>query len=308
MNIAIVGIGGVGGYFGAKLAGRYTGGTEAKVIFIARGAHLEEIRKNGLQLITQEGTNVVRPDWATDDPAGGGPFDLVFFCVKSYGLEESARLVKNHLSPGAVIISLLNGVDNAERLMSRLPEVQVLNGCVYLSTHIIRPGVVRQSGGVARLFFGPEGEEQDRYRIIEKVLREAGIEAEYRKDIAKVVWEKYLFIEPMASATTYLDKTFGQLLESSESRQLLEGLLEEVELVARERGIPLPRDIHQTTQKKIASFPADTKSSMQLDFEKGKQTEIETFTGYIVRFGRSHGLHTPLHEMIYKALSKTPSL
>ena len=212
MHIAVVGIGGVGGYFGAKLAGRYSGGTEATVTFIARGAHLEEIRKNGLQLITPEGTIAIRPDRTTDDPAGGGPFDLVFFCVKSYDLEESAGLIKNQLSPDAVIISLLNGVDNADRLHFFLPEVQVLNGCVYLSTHIIRPGVVRQSGGLARLFFGPEGEAQDRYRVIEKVLREAGIQAEYRKDIARVVWEKYLFIEPLASATTYLDKTFGQLL------------------------------------------------------------------------------------------------
>lgn len=307
MHIAVVGIGGVGGYFGAKLAGRYTGGTEAEVTFIARGAHLEEMRKNGLQLITPEGTCAIRPDWATEDPAGGGPFDLVFFCVKSYSLEESAGLIKNHLSPDAVIISLLNGVDNAERLRFFLPAAQVLNGCVYLSTHIIHPGVVRQSGGLARLFFGPEGETQDRYRLIEKVLREAGIQAEYREDIARVVWEKYLFIEPLASATTYLDKTFGQLLADSESRQLLEGLLEEAERVARGKGIPLPLDIHQTTLKKIASFPPETKSSMQLDFERGKQTEIETFTGYVVRLGRSQGLSTPLHERIYKALARTPS-
>jgi len=307
MHIAVVGIGGVGGYFGAKLAGRYTGGPKAKVTFLARGAHLEEIRKSGLQLITPEGTYSIRPDLATDDPAYGGPFDLVFFCVKSYDLDPSARLVKNHLSPGAVVISLLNGVDNAERLRALLPEMQVLNGCVYLSAHIVRPGVVRQNVSLARLFFGLEGMETERFRVIEKLLKDADIEAEYRKDIEKVVWEKYVFIAPLASATAYLDKTFGQILEDESSSQLLEGLLREVELVAREKRVPVSQDIHQTTLKKIASFPSDTKSSLQLDFEKGKQTEIDTFTGYIVRFGRRHGLDTPLHEMIYKALSKTPS-
>jgi 2-dehydropantoate 2-reductase len=307
MNIAVVGIGGVGGYLGGKMAGRYAAGSEARITFIARGKHLEEIRKNGLQLITPEGTCAIRPDVATDDPAGGGPFDLVFFCVKSYELEESARLIKSHLSPHAVVISLLNGVDNAERLRMILPEVQVLNGCVYLSSHIVRPGVVRQNVSLARLFFGLENEDQERFLKIEKLLRGAGIEAEYRKDIEKVVWEKYLFIAPLASSTAYLDKTFGQLLANSEARQLLEGLLSEVELVAREKGIPFPPDIHQTTMEKIASFPADTKSSMQLDFERGKQTEIETFTGYIVRFGRSRGLSTPLHERVYEALARRPS-
>jgi len=258
-------------------------------------------------LITPEGTFGVRPDVATDDPAEGGPFDLVFFCVKSYGLEESAGLLENHLSRGAVVVSLLNGVDNAERLRAVLPEVQVLNGCVYLSAHILRPGVVRQNVSLARLFFGLEGEEQERFRIIEKVLKDADIEAKYRKDIEKVVWEKYLFISPLASATSYLNKTFGQVLEDDSSSQLLEGLLKEVELVAREKGIPLPLDIHHLTMNKIVSFPADTKSSMQLDFGRGGQTEIETFTGYIVKAGRRYGLATPLHEMVYKALAGSPS-
>jgi len=304
MKIAIVGIGGVGGYFGGKLARRYAGQRDFEVIFIARGEHLREIRGKGLQQITEEGTFTAIPDKATDDPTGCGLFDLVLFCVKTYDLEESANLLKRNIDERTVVISLLNGVDNGERLKAVLPRADVLNGCVYIGAQIVRPGVVRQAGGACKLFFGPENGGSRDYRLIEHLLKDAGIKAEYREDIKAIVWEKYLFVSPLASATTYLGKTFGEFRENGESRKLLEGLLTEVEHVARGQGVRLSENIHESSLEKIALFPYDAKSSMQMDFEKGKKTELETFTGYIVRSARSHDIAAPLHEEVYNALVK----
>jgi 2-dehydropantoate 2-reductase len=304
MNIAVVGIGGVGGYYGGKLARRYAGQNDFQVTFFARGEHLEEIRRNGLQQITEEGTFIAKPNQAKDDPSGCGVFDLVLFCVKTYDLEESASMLKKNIDERTFVMSLLNGVDNAERLKAVLPKADVLNGCVYIGAQIVRPGVVRQAGGSCKLFFGPENGGQGDDRMIERLLGDAGIKAEYCDDIKAIVWEKYLFVSPLASATTYLKKTFGEFMEGGENRNLLEGLLREVELVARAQGVNLPENIHKSSLEKISLFPYDTKSSMQMDFEKGKKTEVDTFTGYIVRFAKSHRIPTPLHEVVYNSLLK----
>jgi 2-dehydropantoate 2-reductase len=134
------------------------------------------------------------------------------------------------------------------------------------------------------------------------VLREAGIQAEYREDIKTVVWEKYLFISPVANATTYLGKTFGELLRSEESMKLLDGLLDELERVARDQGVRLPQEIHRMSLERISSFPPETKSSMQLDFERGAKTELEALTGYVVRYARDHGMAVPTYGEVYEWL------
>jgi len=213
-------------------------------------------------------------------------------------------MLKDNIDEQTVVISLLNGVDNAERLKAVLPKARVLNGCVYIGAHLVAPGVARQVGGPCKLFFGSEEGKHDSYRMIERVLKDAGIRAEYREDIKTVVWEKYLFISPVASATTYLGRTFGELMNDGEARDLLEGLLSEVELVARVQDVKLPGDIRKISLGKIASFPPGTKSSMQLDFERGGKTEVDTLTGYVVKFARSRGIAVPLHERVYEDLLK----
>ena len=130
MKIAVVGIVGVGGYYGALLARHYSDNKDREIVFIARGKHLEEIKANGLQLLSEKETFTVKPDRATDDPSGCGTFELVLFCVKGYDLEESAKLLAPHIEEHTVIISLLNGVDNAEKLKSILRKGKILNCCV----------------------------------------------------------------------------------------------------------------------------------------------------------------------------------
>jgi 2-dehydropantoate 2-reductase len=188
MKIAIIGVGGVGGYFGAKLATYYANNKNVDIIFIARGKHLEEIQNNGLKVITQQGTFIAKPDKAIDNPDSFGIFDLIIFCVKSYDLEDSAKLFKNCVNEQTVAITVLNGVNNAERLKRVLPDVQVLDGCVYISAFIKQAGIVCQAGGTCKFFFGTDIENK-KYIKIEQVLKDAGIKAEYRKDIQEIIWE-----------------------------------------------------------------------------------------------------------------------
>jgi len=306
MDVAIVGVGGVGGYYGGKLALRYAGKPDTRIIFIARGEHLLKIQEKGLQVGAVSETFTTRPHLATDQPAALGSFDLVLFCVKAYDLEESAAKLQENVNDQTVIITLLNGVDNAERLRNSFPQAKILNGCVYISAFIEAPGMIRQAGGSCKLFFGAEEGDHSRYGGLEKIFTDAGIDVEYRKDIRMVVWEKYIFVSPLASATTYLGKTFGEIMEDEVSKSFLTGLVKEVEVVARSQGIQLPENASKAALEKVKSFPYGTKTSLQMDFEKGKRrTELDTFTGYIVQYGNKHGIPVPYHQEAYDSLKES---
>ena len=302
MKIAVMGVGGVGGYYGSLLARHYAENRDVEVIFIARGHHLQEIRKNGLKMLSEKGEFLAKPDLAADDPLKCGTFDVVLFCTKSYDLEDSARLVSPCLDENSVVISLLNGVNNPERLRAVLHKGKILNGCVYVAAHILRPGVIQQMGGSGKLFFGGELDLPVDGKGIENILQAADIDAEYSRDIESIVWEKYIFICPFASATTFFDRTIGDVLDDEEGKSLLEGLLGEVIHIAETRGVNLQKNILRITIDKALTFPRETKTSMQKDAEDGKKTEIDTFTGYIVKAARKHGVSVPHHERVYKAL------
>jgi 2-dehydropantoate 2-reductase len=302
MKIAIIGIGGVGGYFGGKLAMHYSTNKDVDIIFIARGKHLKEIQNNGLKVITEHGTFIAKPDKAIDNPASCDIFDVIIFCVKSYDLENSAKLFKNCVNEQTVAITVLNGVNNAERLKRILPDAQILDGCVYISAFIEQAGMVCQAGGTCKFFFGSEIENK-KYIKIEQILKDAGIAAEYRKDIKEIVWEKYLFVSPLASATSFYQKTFGEIMEDSESKNFLKGLLKETEDISTFQKVKLSHDIFQKSLDKIALFPYETKSSLQMDFEKKKNTEFDIFAGYIVKYAKAHGIDVPFHEKVYNVLS-----
>lgn len=303
MRIAVVGVGGVGGYFGGKLARHYAGDETVEIIFIARGEHLDQIRRDGLTQITEEGTFTVHPTAATDDPGGLGLFDLTLVCVKRYGLEGCAKLIKDNISENSVVISLLNGVDNVAPLVLGLPRARVLNGCAYIGAHIVKPGVVRQAGGTCQLLFGPEDGNMAGLKEIDTLLTNANINAALKEDITADVWGKYLFVSPLASATTYLKQPIGAFVENTDKRTFLEGLMREVADVGRANGIEISEGMIQEALAKNSFFPYDTKTSMQLDFESGGRTEIDSFTGYVLNSGKELGISTPLHAKVYEKLS-----
>jgi 2-dehydropantoate 2-reductase len=304
MKIAVFGVGGVGGYFGGKIAVKYAGSSEHQVVFIVRGAHLAAIRKDGLLLKTVEGEFRATPDLATDDPAAVGPCDLVFVCVKEYALEEAAARLAPLLHEKTIVLPLLNGVDIAERLRSILPWGVVLSGCVYISTFIEAPGVVRQAGGTCQLLFGPDDGQVEIYRPLEKLLKEAGIKAELSAAIAVSLWAKYLFVSPMAGVTSRMGLCFGDVMADEKGRGMVRGLMAEIDQLAAAKGIALPADSVDRGIATVERFPYATRSSMQLDYEKGGRTEVELFIGYAVRTGRTLGIPMPLHEEIYAKLKK----
>ena len=304
MRIAIVGIGGVGGYYGGKLARHYTFQSDMEVIFIARGEHMTQIRKHGLKLLTTEGDLTATPAIVTDTPKNLGPMDLVIICVKTYGLEQCMRMLEKNIEEKTVLLPLLNGVNNTERIKTFFPRSKTLNGCVYISSHIVSPGVVQQVSGSCQLFFGTDHDDIKAYMELEETLTNAGIKAQLKPNIDEVVWEKYIFISPLASVTTLFGEPFGTVMNRKESRDLTEGLIKEVEKIARTKGIGLAEDIVDATLAKVNTFPYETKSSMQVDCEKGNKTEIEAFTGYIVRCGEESGVNIPLHRMVYDKLKE----
>ncbi|MBW2561433.1 MAG: 2-dehydropantoate 2-reductase, partial [Deltaproteobacteria bacterium] len=189
MKIAVMGIGGVGGYYGGLLARRYAGDKDVEIVFIARGAHLKAIQTHGLRVESAaKGDFTAQPDLATDDPSGCGTFDIVLLCVKGYGLTESAKLLAPAIGENTIVISLLNGVDNVAQLNSVLTKGRIWNGCVYISSLLTGPGACRQVGGSCKMFFGAEGKEDPNGKRVEGLFRKAEIDAEYRSDIKNIAW------------------------------------------------------------------------------------------------------------------------
>jgi 2-dehydropantoate 2-reductase len=303
MRIGIIGIGGVGGYYGGKLALKYTGRSKHDVIFYARGAHLAAIRKDGLRLVTVDGEYTIRPTQATDNPIEMGPLDLAIFCTKSYGLEDAARAIAGNLSDDSVVLPLLNGVDITDRLRAVLPRGLVLYGGVFISSAIQAPGWVKQVAGTGQLFFGPANKaDVEKFRPVEALLQGAGIKAELSAEALLPLWTKYIFIGPMAGVTSLTGKPFGEVLGNAEDRAMIEGMMREVEAVARKKGVNFPADIVQSSLGKAASFAPATKTSMQLDYERGNRTELDIFIAYMVKAGKELGIPVPLHKKVYAEL------
>ncbi|HET58208.1 MAG TPA: 2-dehydropantoate 2-reductase [Deltaproteobacteria bacterium] len=304
MKALIVGIGGVGGYFGGKLAKAYGFSPDHSVVFVARGEHLRKIREEGLAVSTKdEGNWIARPDLVTDRPADAGQVDIVLFSVKGYDLEQSAELVKPCIHEGTAVISLLNGIDNAERLSAVIDRGHILNGCVYISAYLAAPGSVTQVGGPCTLFFGPETGPVEPYRPVEQFLKDGGVKATLTDDIASALWSKYIFVGPLGGVTSLSGKSLGGVIESEELRSMLAGMMEEVKAVASARDIVLPEDIVKNSIDMASNFPYETKTSIQLDFEKGNRTELDTFVGFLVKAARDLSIDAPLHERVYRELA-----
>jgi len=303
MKIAIMGIGGVGGYYGGLLARRYAGDTNVEIVFIARGEHLKAIQAHGLQMKSAaQGDFTAQPDLATDNPSECGTFDIVLMCVKGYGLTESAKLLAPAISENTIVISLLNGVDNVEKLQAVLTKGRIWNGCVYISSLLTGPGACQQVGGSCKMFLGAEGKEDPDGKRVEELFRAADIDADYRSDIKTIAWEKYLFVSPVGNATTFRNTTLGGILEDSAGMELMDSLLDELIALADAHGVKFPAGIKEETIDKVRAFPYETKTSYQRDFEQGNKTEIETFAGFIVDEAGRLGLPAASHEKVYAAL------
>ncbi|MFA5322094.1 MAG: 2-dehydropantoate 2-reductase, partial [Smithella sp.] len=256
-------------------------------------------------LFTKEGDCIAWPNIATDNPAVAGLFDLVFFCAKSYSLENSAREFTSCIHKNTVVIPLLNGVNSAQRLRKVLPEANVLGGSVYIISHIEAPGIVKQEGGACTLTFGTDNAESaKKYSYILDILLQAKINAVLTGKISEVLWTKFLLMCPLGSLTSATGKTYGSIWADSSLRKKVRDMMLEVVAVAKAHQVNLTKDAVGKAMNMIASFDYDSKTSMQLDREKGRPTEIDSLTAYLCRAGKEAEVSTPLHDAIYEILKR----
>lgn len=301
-KIVVVGIGGVGGYYGGLLAKKYAESTNIEVYFIARGEHLRQIKEKGLTVITETEKFVAIPKLATDNIKEIGTADYVILCTKSYDLEQSIMQLKPCIGKNTVIFPLLNGADISERIQAVLPEIEVWKGCVYIVGRLNEPGVVESSGGVHDLFFGKENESNERLIFMEKIILNAGIKALRSEKINKLIWRKFIFISTTASLTSYFNVGFRDLLTDDHRKQITIMFLKEVIEVAKAEGVVYDENIMETIIAHIERLPFETTSSMHSDYKANRRTELNTLTKVLIDLGIKHGIPTPIYEQVYEAL------
>ncbi len=302
VKIAVAGIGGVGGYFGGKLAARYAGSGEVAVYFIARGENEKAIRENGLYVESTKGNFSARPEKVTSHPAEAGKMDLILCCTKGYDLEEMMVQLKPCIHPGTVILPVLNGVDSREKIKKVLPENEIWEGCAYIVSRLAAPGFIKETGNITIIDFGAREGTREKLTLFRNIFNRAGFEARLAENVLDTIWEKYTFIATVATLTSYLDTSVGNLLDKEENKNLLLSLFRELLAVAKAHGVKLPENIVQKNLDIMASLPYETTASMHTDYLNGKPTEVESITGYVVRLGRKLGVPTPVYEKIYAAL------
>lgn len=302
IKIAFSGIGGVGGYYGGMLAAFYKLSGDIGIYFIARGENLEAIRKEGLQIQTENSSLDARPVHATDHPEEIGTVDYLFCATKSYDLEENITQLSPAIGPDTIIIPLLNGADITERIRRLLPHHEIWYGCVYIGARLSAPGIITKFTQQERIWFGdPQGNHEKQNQLL-KILTDAGINAENPEDILLRIWKKFFLISVSATLTSYYDQSIGELLKFHREDYFRLGY--ELQNIVRAKGIMLPDDMPERVIADQSKIPYEATTSMHTDFRNRKHTEVETLTGYVVRAGKEYGIPTPAYEMMYQKLKQ----
>jgi 2-dehydropantoate 2-reductase len=298
MRIAIMGTGGVVGYYGGLLSQK---GQE--VIFIARGAHLQALREKGLRVKSVHGDFLVSPAKATDDPTEVGPVDLILFTTKTYHTDIAAQAIKPMVGKETVVVPLQNGIDAAERIGAYVGSEHLVGGVTWLSAAIEAPGVIGQYSQFHRVVLGEfNGMMTARLKTIYETLQATGIAVELSDDILKVLWTKFVFISSLSAFGSLTRVSIGEYRHVPETRDVLTEALGEVTAVAQARGVKLERDLVDKTLEFIDNNAPDMKTSMQRDVEAGRPSELESMIGVVPRLSRQTGVSTPVMRLAYAVL------
>ncbi|HET6308269.1 MAG TPA: 2-dehydropantoate 2-reductase [Rhodopila sp.] len=298
MRIAVIGAGGVGGAFGAALAK-----AGADVTFVARGAHLEAMRRNGLRVEGGRGETVLAPAQATDDPASIGTVDFVLFCVKLWDVESAGAAIKPLIGPATAVIPLQNGIDAAERLIPILGERAVMGGVAQISATIAEPGVIRQVGSFMRLVFGElGGGRSERGEAFLALCQKAGFDATHSEQILTDLWMKFILLASNAAITAATRSPVGILREDPDIEPLFARAYAEVAAVGRAKGVRIPDDAVEKTLGFHRAAPPAMMASMAHDLIRGNRIELPWLSGKVVALGRELGVPTPVHEVLHAVL------
>lgn len=298
MRITVFGTGGVGGYFGARLAS-----AGCDVGFVARGEHLRALRERGLRVQSALGDVTLAPVRASDDPAEMGTPDWVLVCTKLWDLDEAVRAIAPVVGPGTAVISLQNGVTKDDVLRAAFGPERVVGGVAYISAGIAEPGVIRHTGKLAKLVFGEYGGARTPRveALLEAALRGA-VDAAIAPDVRPAIWEKFVFLVGMSAATAATRSTIGPVREHAASRALLLEVMREVVAVGRAHGVPLAEDFADNRLAFIDGLPAEMEASMATDLRHGRQLELAWLSGAVVELGAAAGVHTPMNRAVAAVL------
>lgn len=299
MKIVIFGTGGVGGYFGGRLAQ-----SGQDVTFIARGAHHTAICKDGLRVDSVNGDFIIHPAQVTDAPKTLGTVDLILLCVKAWQLSDALEQIMPLVGDGTLILPLMNGMEHMETLLETFGAEHVLGGLCRISAFIEAPGHIRHAGIQPYLACGEwDKASSGRIQTLDGIFKSLnGMTAEIPADIQTAMWEKFIFIAATSGVGAYTRQTLGEYRSDPASRAMLKGALEETTAIARARNISIAENFVEATLTRMDGLPPQTIASMQKDIMAGKPSELDQQTGAVIRMGRAFHVETPTHEKIYSAL------
>jgi 2-dehydropantoate 2-reductase len=298
MKIAIVGAGGVGGYFGARLAA-----SGEDVWFVARGAHLAAMRERGLQVYSANGDVLVKPCQATDNPAKVGPVDVVIIAVKLWSTEEALHDAAPMVGPNTAVVSFQNGVIAADQIMKVYGRARTLGGVANIGAVIEQPGVIRHTGTMAQLTFGElDGTISRRVQTLADACARAGFAHKASDSIQQAIWEKYVFLVAASSMTALTRLPLGPIREDPDTRALMAQIMSEVAAVGRAKGVALDPDLVDKLLLRLDGLPREMVASMLGDLERGNRLELPWLAGGVAQLGKEMGVPTPANQFVYAAL------
>ncbi|HZO67325.1 MAG TPA: 2-dehydropantoate 2-reductase [Kribbellaceae bacterium] len=299
MKIAVIGAGGIGGYFGGRLA---AAGHE--VGFVARGAHLEALRRDGLTVRSVNGDFTVAPARATDEPRELGAAEVVMLAVKTWQLEQATALLAPLMGSGTAVLTTQNGVEAPQQVADVVGREAVLPGLAKIFASIEEPGVIRHVGGPASLAFAEwDGSPSDRVERLRTALVEAGVAATVPESVWTELWAKFLFVVPFGGLGAVTDAPIGVLRSAPGTRRLLEDAMREIRDVGQALGVKLPGDIVESTMAFVDQQPPEGRSSLQRDLLSGRPSELDAWNGAVARLGSGAGVATPIHALLYDVLT-----
>ena len=301
-RIVISGIGGVGGFIGGLLANRFKNDELVEIIFFARGKHQQAINEKGLTIITDDQEINVKPGLVTDNSHQIGKVDLIICCTKEFDLEASISQLHPCINRDTDFMTCLNGVNIKERINDLYPDNTVLEGCIYLFSSIKEPGVIESNYAVQTLYLGSGSDDEEKSVSLTTMLKQAGVNAFSVNNIREKLWEKFIFISPLAVISAAHDKCIGEILSASGLSADLSQLIRELFSLAIVSGIDLSEDVTRQTWDKIKRLPEKATTSMLRDFRKGAATEIDTLVGFVVQNSRRNNLLLPMYEQYYSML------
>ncbi len=305
-SVCVYGIGGVGGYFGGRIAYEISKGNRTiQVYFVGRGEQLKAIQQHGLNLITDKEEFICFPNIATDNIRHIPTPDLYLLCVKGYDLDNAVALIAKNISADTKVLPLLNGVDIYERIRTNLQKAIVSPACVYVSSSIEKSGTIRQKRAEGHIVFGKDPKNLGyNYKYLIEFFNEMGISNTWYDNPYPAIWEKYIFITAFSLMTAYSGKTIGAVLADDKLRYMTENIMEEVVLVGKTKNIDFKQDVVEKTLQKAKNFHYKTKTSFQRDYEKGNtRNEGDIFGGTLIRLAREYNTSIPTITDVYGELT-----